>query len=436
MSPMALLRARRRTLSDDSGSIILSMLAVLVVSALLLVVGATIIAGQRQTTFDKTFEQALQIAEVGHNQMISLVQAKPDALQADVPVIEGTTTEGGTYRAEAVKDGRFWRITAEGGTTGGPRRTVEAKIAFRPLFSLAAFGRTLVDFNGGNGADSFDSAEGTTICWLGSSTNYADPGSPTAASTGSATDVNMCRESFGGAVATNEELNLKGGVAEKIDRAEIHNAREGVLDPLPDATGFCKGVTATCALFDGSSTARGKYYREPIELPAVTACDGFAGSPTPFTGNEYAFGGRAYNLSTVTLTGATRFTGTVAQPTILCVSGKLTIQQQHLINFEQKVYPDGATRWAPRRPGTLLIFMTAVGSASVEMGGNASLSAAVYAPNAAIICGPQGNVYGSLIANSIDNAGGWNFHYDTDLGNQMINAPVRLQDWREVLAGG
>jgi hypothetical protein len=52
-----------------------------------------------------------------------------------------------------------------------------------------------------------------------------------------------------------------------------------------------------------------------------------------------------------------------------------------------------------------------------------------------IDCGPQGNVYGSLIANSINNQGGWNFHYDEDLAGQALNAPVRIRNWREVRAG-
>lgn len=428
---MSALCLDRRPRGDD-GSIILSMLAVMVVSALLLVVLGTVLSGQRQTTYDKTFEQALQVAEVGHNQMISLIQSDPNAEPATMVPIEGTTTEGGSYRAEAVREGTFWRVTAKGWTLNGPERTVEARIKVRPLFSLAAFGRTLADFNGGNGADSFDSALGSGLCWFGSMTSYADPGTPTAAATGGATAVNMCRPTGLGVVATNGELQLKGGVAEKIDAAEIHNAREGVIDPLPDATGYCKGVTATCDLFTAAEGAKGRYYREPIELPAITSCDGLAGAPAPFTGNDYALSGRAYNLSDVTLTGETTFTGTTAQPTLLCVSGKLTIQAAHLINFEQQVYPDGITRWAPRKPGSLLIFMTNQGNSQLEMGNNASISGAIYAPNAAVVCGPQGNVYGSLVANSIDNAGGWNFHYDEALGAQMINAPVRVQDWREI----
>lgn len=425
---------RRTRLRDDEGSLILAMLAIIVVGGLLLVIGATVLAGQTQTRFDRNFEQALEVAETGLSQMTSLVQSNPAGSPVDVPSMTNTATaatDGGTYTVSAAKNGFLWTITSTGTAPDGTARTVEQQVRSRPLFGLAAFGRTSVDFQGGNGADAFTSTldpASRDICLMGSSGIKADAGIPTNADS-TQTDVNMCTRAPGlGTVATNGELDLKGGVAGKVDRAEVHNAQgiaPYVVDPLPDATGVCKGVTATCDLFTAAAP-KGFYYREPIELPAITSCN-LPGTPVPFAGNG-TFENRAYNLSDVTLSGATRFTGTVDQPTILCVSGRLDVVNANLINFEQAA--DG--RWVPRRPGTLFIFVTGTGNSTVTMGNNASISAAIYAPNAAIVCGPQGNVYGSLVANSINNAGGWNFHYDTVLGDQQLNAAVRVQNWREV----
>lgn len=423
---------QRMSKRGDDGSLILGMLAIIVVSGLLLTVLATVLGGQRNTRFDRSFEQALQVAEVGQSQMVSLIQSNPAGLS--FPLMTGTTTDGGAYTVEAVKSGTTWTVSATGSTPNGQSRSVQSEIVVRPLFALSAFGKTLVDFNGGNGSDSFDSALGTDICLDNGNTqpdvfNYISPGTSTTDADTSATNVRMCRRTGLGTVATNGQLLLKGGVAERIDRAEVHNAKEHVVDPLPDATGYCSGVTETCALRT-ATPQKLFFYREPIELPAITACDGLSSTPQPFTGNNFPLGSAVYNLSDVTLTGATQFAGTVQNPTILCVRGKLHISTQNLINFHNV-----GGRLVPRPPGTLLVFVTAQGNSEVTMGNNSSVSAAIYAPNAAVVCGPQGNVYGSLVANSIDNAGGWNFHYDDALGAQTLNAPVRVQNWREIYVG-
>ncbi len=410
--------ARRRRRGDD-GSIILSLLAIVMVTALLVVVAATVVAGQRQTRVDQTFEQALQVGEVGLSQMTSLIQSAPSG--GSFPSLSGTTSDGGSYTVNAVKNGYVWTVTATGTNSRGTARTLQNDVTARPLFNAAAFGRSSATFAGGNGADSFDSALGTGICLYGSMGQYANPGTPTNAST-TDSDVYMCNPTRLGSVATNGELFLKGDVAGRIDLADIYNAKDHVSDPLPGSTGTCIGVTATCDLY---STGKLRYTREALELPPINVCN-LSGTPVDFTGTG-SFGSRAYNLRDVTLTGDSVFTGTVASPTVLCVSGRLTIAQQQLVNFQQV-----AGRWVPRRPGSLLIFVTGTSSSGISMGDHASVAAALYAPNAAVDCGPQGNVYGSLVANSINNAGGWNFHYDDSLRDQMANAAVRVSNWAEL----
>jgi hypothetical protein len=244
----------------------------------------------------------------------------------------------------------------------------------------------------------------------------------------------MCQPTRLGTAGTNGDLSLQGGVAGRIDAAQIYNAKDHILDPYPNATGTCVGVTATCDLYD---TGRLTYQREPVPFPAIKSCTFPSGSVAVPSNGGGAFGGRAYNLSDVTLDGSTVFTGTTSQPTILCVSGTLTIASQQLINFKtgtHVVAPATTPGLVPRPPASLLIFVTGSSNSSVVMGDHASVSAAIYAPNAAIVCGPQGNVYGSLVANSINNKGGWNFHYDDALRDQMANAPVRISDWAEIHA--
>ena len=427
-----MLRRRIAASRNDEGSLLLAMFAIMIVTALAAVITATVVTGQKQSTNDQRFEQALEVAEVGLGQMNSLIQNNPGT--TTFPAMTGTTSDGGTYSVSAVKSTYTWKVTAVGTSYGGLTRTVTNDLAVRPLFAMAAFGKLAVTFRGGNGADSYNSSLNSDICQgtpsinNSPSANYLDPGSATNAGTNSSqTDVRMCQPTSLGDVGTNGDLYLLGTVADRIDRADIYNARDHVLDPFPDATGNCAGVTATCDLYN---TGRLGYTRDPIPFPAVSACSFPAGSAAVPSSGGGTFGGRAYNLSDVTLDGSSVFTGTAAQPTILCISGTLNVAAQSLINFTT-----GTTFEQPTTilgPASLLIFVTGSSNSGVVLGDHASLSAAVYAPNAAVSCGPQGNIYGSLIANTITNGGGWNFHYDDALKDQMANAPVRVSNWVEV----
>jgi hypothetical protein len=428
---MTMLRHRlSRRPHDDEGSIILALFAIMVISSLTLMVAATVITGQKQTVADQRFEQALEVAEVGLSQMNSLIENNPGLVAFDP--MSGTTDDGGSYSVSATKTNYTWTVTAVGKSKGGKTRTVSNLVSVAPLFNMAAFGKVQATFQGGNGADSYNSNLNNDICVSNDtynttpSSNYVDPGLATNADSNK-TNVQMCQPTKFGTVGTNGELFLKGGVADRVDMAQIYNAKENILDPLPNATGFCKGETSTCNLYT-SSPQRLTYTREPIPFPAIKSCTFPAGNNAVASNGGGTFGGRAYNLSDVVLDGSSVFTGTASQPTILCVSGHLSIQAQHLVNFTMGTHGT----LIPRPPASLLIFVTGSSNSGVTLGDHASVSAAIYAPNAAIECGPQGNVYGSVVANSINNAGGWNFHYDDALRDQMANAPVRISDWVEV----
>jgi hypothetical protein len=438
---MTMLRHRiLQARANDEGSLMLAMFAILVISSLTVVIAATVVTGAKQSLQDQRFEQALEVAEVGLSQMNSLIQSNPKAVS--MAPLTGTTTDGGSYSVSATKSNYTWTVTSAGTSTGGAlakTRTVQDQVSVTPLFNMAAFGKVEITFLGGNGADSYNSNLNSDICAASigynssPSANYVDPGPAANAGTSSAqTDISMCQPTRLGAAGTNGELSLQGGVADRIDAANIYNAKDHITDPLPNATGTCVGVTATCNLF---STGRLTYTREPVPFPNINTCDFPAGSSPVASNGGGTFGGRAYNLSDVTLDGSTVFTGTVTQPTILCISGKLTVSPQQLINFTPGghiIAPSTTNALIPRPPASLLIYVTGTSDSEVTMGDHASISAAIYAPHAAIVCGPQGNIYGSLVANSIDNKGGWNFHYDDALRDQMANAPVRISNWVEL----
>ena len=404
---------------SERGSLPMAMLAVMVVGSMVTVLVGTVVVGQRQTRFDQGFEQSLQLAEVGLERMTELIRSRQRTDDFSVPEV---AVPSGSYLGAADRDGRAWSLTATGTALDGTTRTVSVNVTMRSLFGVAAFGRTLVELRGSNSSDSYRSgsftrpssfsvlANGSRIC---RDLAAADPFNA-AHSTGS----RMCTATGKGVVATNAELYLLGQVINGVDKAEIHYAKEGVTAPLEGATGFCGGVTETCG------SPRLAYYVDPIELdpdPVVPPED--LPNRGSFTGVRLPAGRQLY--TNVTLGTDTVVEGTPENPTVIYLTGTLTVPNGAVVNF-QRVGGD----WLPKPSPGLLIFSAGVGPA-LRFGNHASLSGAVYAPRAAFSGGAAGNIYGSLVTGSISTQGSWNFHYDEALGDVETEATYAVSDWVE-----
>lgn len=406
-------------LRSERGSLPLAMLAILIVGSLVTVLFGTVVVGQRQTRFDQSFEQSLQVAETGLDRMVYLIESGQRTDDFSVPE---TAVAAGRYSGAADRTGRDWVVAATGTASDGTSRTVSITLSRQSVFGVAAFGRTRVELRGGNSADSYRSgawdqlglfsvlAGGSSICYgLGA----ADPFSPAHSNA-----TRMCTPTGHGVVATNEELYLLGQVIDGVDRAQIHYARENVADPLPGATGFCGGVTKTCA------SPKLAYLREPIELapdPVVPPAD--LTNRGSFAGTTLPAGRQLY--TNVTLGTDTLVQGTPENPSIVYLTGTLTIPNGAVVNFES-VHGN----WVPKPSPGLLIFSAGVGPA-LRFGNHASFSGAVYAPRATFSGGAAGNIYGSMVTGSISTQGGWNFHYDDALGDVETEARRVRRGWTE-----
>ena len=394
-----------RVVRSERGSLPIVMLAILITASLATVLVGTMFVGQTQTRFDQSFEQSLQIAETGLDRMAFLVESKQRTDDFSVP--ETAVPAGGRYSGEAVRTGRDWRLTATGTAADGTSRTVGLTIRMVSVFGVAAFGRTEMGLRGSNSADSFRSGAfnevggftrivgGSTICGL-----------------------EMCMQTGKGVVATNEELFLRGQVIDEVDRVEIHYAREEVENPLPGATGYCAGVSEVCA------SSKLFYYADPIELdpdPVVPPADlvnrgSFTGSVLP--------AGRQLSTN-MTLDTNTVVQGTPDNPSVIYLTGTLTIPNHATVNFETV----GGVLQPKPAPG-LLIFSAGVGPA-LSFGNHAAFAGAVYAPRATFSGGAQGNVYGSMVTGSVSTQGGWAFHYDEALGDVETEAARVRSGWTE-----
>ncbi len=408
-----------RLIPSERGSLPVAMLAILIVGSLMTVLVGTVVVGQRQTRFDQGFEQSLQVAETGLDRIVYLIESGQRTDDFSVPE---TVVAGGRYSGAADRTGRDWVVTATGTAADGTRRTVALTLSRKSVFGVAAYGRTLVELRGANSADSYRSgafdqlglfsllAGGSSICYgLGA----ADPFN-SAHSSG----TRMCSPTGNGVVATNEELYLLGQVIAGVDRAEIHYAREKVSDPLPGATGFCGGVTETCA------SPKLAYFREPIELePDPVVPPGDLTNQGSFAGITLPAGRQLY--TNLTLGTNTIVQGTPENPTIVYLTGTLTVPNGAVVNFESV---NG--NWVPKPSPGLLIFSAGVGPA-LRFGNHASFSGAVYAPRATFSGGAAGNIYGSMVTGSISTQGGWNFHYDDALGDVQTEARRLRSGWAE-----
>lgn len=453
--------------SDERGSLPFALLAVIIVTGLVTVVTSTTIAGQKQTRFDQGFEQSLQVAEIGLDSAVTLVASKTLS-DADSPYepcpAGGCTAAGGTYDVRAELDpAGYWVVSSTGTAADGTSRTVESKIGWKSVFNVAAFGKVFADFNGGNGADSYRSgtynADKTVftenkadelICKESGGGGYANP------TLSSDSNVGMCTPTYKGVVATNGELRLKGNVWDETDYAEIHYAKEKIADPLPDATGYCKSQGTSCpttfelscdvreapGVVPGTSVDRLQYCRDPLVVPndPVTPPAGltnqgvFDAQTLAPADNRMPPGPQLY--TDVTLNAGTVIEGTAENPTVIYMTGTLTIPplsnpdptKRGIVNFQPG--PNGTL--IPRPAPSLLVFSSSQnGDAGLDFGGAASFAGAVHAPNAGFAGGSQGNVYGGIIALNINNTGGWNFHYDEALGDVTVHGTLVNSDWVE-----
>jgi type II secretory pathway pseudopilin PulG len=389
--------------ADERGSLPIALLAIIIVGTVASVLTATMVRGQRSTRLDQSFEQSLQLAEVALDRMAAQVTARQATTSFTLPA----TPE---YSGTATRNGDGWRLQATGVAADGTRRKVEANIKQTSVFNVAAFGRVGVDYNGANGADSYRSG-----AFSGSGASRTFTANPYSSYLNASNELIAPNGKTGkGYVATNGNLTLKGQAFSSGDGAFIHFAKERIDSPLAGATGFCGGAATTCSswLSGNVCPASGpclKYVREPIELPPVTLPSAPTGS-FPGTGANTLSPG-VHVFTSAKLDSATVIQGTPTNPTIIYLTGQLSVPNAARVNFESFSGSEGT---------------------AMSFGTHVQISAAIYAPRGAFGGGSQGHTWGSLVTNSIDNNGGTQFHYDESLAEADDVSPLVVANWVEV----
>jgi hypothetical protein len=422
---------------DDSGSIVMAMLAIVVVTGLLTLGLATILSSHLAARHDVAFESALTGAERGLDELVAQAKANPSA--ASFPAITGTAGTGVSYSATATALPGGWLVDSTGTATSQGRtvtRHIQATVSVGDLLSIPLFGKSglNVGATGPSAVDRYDSSISSDVC----------TSSGTASSMDSA-DTRMCNHAaqpFGAAV-TDGPLTMRLVDLSSMSGVSIFNAPvPGFNDP--DATGACSGEI--CGAVGSSVTL----HHERLDFPLSKVCSqGIGAGAVAYSGTTALAANAVYSFTNVTLnaTAIANLANVAGSQIIICFNGTLTIPAGLSLNSTVKCSPVTTpsctpAQLKPRPPSTLLLIGAAGGSGTptVNFGAGSSsetsVSAVVYAPNANCTASGHVDVYGVVVCGSVSASAGLDVHYDAQIDQLNSTAgfdrPVTVSGWREL----
>jgi hypothetical protein len=365
--------------ADDQGSMLIALMGILVVTVAITATMAMILSAQQTTRHDNRFVDAGQGSDAGVQDAYYAINSLAKTSTA-TQVGPTTTSVGGvtyTYKAtRASSTSLEWSVTSTATKTAGQTttRTVTAKVAQTPLFALAAFADSSINFNGNNAAVSYP-------------------------------------VSGQGNVGTNGTLNLQGN-STHVDGLTLYDWQNN-----PDY-GRCSGQG--CPAQSSTSTLNA-----PLNTSQAAGSTGFiqaqidackqAGPLTAFVGDHidpkpdgspYCFSSFWANSQSFVVTGA----ATDPPVRIFVDGGDVVLGNKNHSDVNNDV---------PGTPSSIRMQIYSTGT-TVSMYNQSNLAAAVYAPNAScggVTSNAGSDFYGSMICKVIDNVGGWTFHYDTRLAS-------------------
>lgn len=368
--------------TDETGSLLVALLGVLVLTGLCTVLVATVASGQRQSGFDRSYEQSLQVAEVGLERAARLV--------VDRGVELGRTyteaVEGGTYTVRVEQDGGERVLIATGTATDGTSRTVTATMG-EPVFHPIAFF-----------ADHLFQASGTSSFCLASGCEDVEPPA-----------------SLDGLAGTNDKVHFNGVPSMAFGKLQLADWASN-----DDATARCTfhgGKKVDCRFEESVQHVAERYEILSEERLAHVEQLQSACAPLPAT-TTLAPG--VYCTTSLTLGPLTVAGSTGDVQIVVTGSGSVALGRNGQ-PANRTVNPTGdATRlqiFAPHADHVALI-------------NNSTLKAMVYAPRA--LCAGQGGVtyHGALLCEEIDTGGNADYFAPDDIGRLRYGHP-QLRDWRE-----
>jgi hypothetical protein len=412
----------RQHLSGDRGSIPAVLLTSIIVAGLVVVLVAAVLINQRTARFDRSYTTVLQEAdEFAQQAAHHLIRGAWDP-DRDDPVGQTYQIASATT-CPAVADGDVcmtatkisplrWEIEASAAArtqaTEVVTRTVSLDVVDNPRFFLAAFADTSMQLRGSNAAASYGNG-----AW--------DTGN--------------------GIVGTNGDIRLNGNSTE-VDGVHLHN-----WDNYPDLDrcehpggNDCDDVQAMpdaispSARFGPRLDVGGTRLATDFIDETIAACETASGGTLPsYTSST---DGTVISASTFpecveNLTFDTDVTiNPLSGPLEVYVRGQLSIANGVSVNCPLAVGCDVSNPLSDPDATRLQIFSQ---GGDVTIGNHTEIVAGIYAPRSDCSGNPsnaQGQIFGSMICDTIGNNGGWEFHYDDKLETVGSGVYV-MDDYRE-----
>lgn len=368
----------RRLQSDENGSMVLALMAVIVAGGLMTALVASTVASQRETAFDTNFNQAVHAAELGLHQALFLLD--------EDRVVSGTSrttppvnNKQATWVAvEEPLDSGNWLITSEG-TDNGVTRRVQVRAERGRRFPAAIYTEVKLHLTGERIISSYSGATLNTGNGDLHSGGTLDP-----------------------AATTNDG---------ELDRTPLKLANPENMRFITDTLDAC-AATGPLQVWRSSTAA----------TPGLLNLSG----PGPHCFSELRF-----DRDTVVV-------GTPASPAVVYVRGLMTFSNKAVV----KVAPgcaDPAT-CAEAVPRTASAFQVYSAGTSVLFGKNHVLTGAYYAPAADCegnLTMPNTIVYGALVCGTLKTNGNFELHYDDAISDIKKGAynKVRWTECRPRTAG-
>ncbi len=389
-----MLRAR---LADESGSMLVALLATIVAAGLMVVITSYAFSGHRSARFDRNRNVVIQTADAGINEALFRLQTNVALPTAASPATE--TLAGGSVRwwgepwPNASSPDR--KVTSEG-TFNGVKRKVQAVLTWPKPFTYGVFADNRITLNGGNSVNSYSATTwGTGVGEIGANGTVRLNGNVTA-----------------------DGIDLHNWDVSSTDRCiengnNLCTTRSETFGPArdlasPDALAFIAAGLNSCTtnlgVWTGTALSGGVYCAERIEIAANAnvAINGTATNPVII----YLTGPPSPTAHTVSIGSSAR----VGCPTL---SGTPAL-------------------CSPRPEASRLQIFTA-SALDVRIGSHSHFGGTIYAPRASCRGNPsnaQAHIYGAMICRTVTNQGGWSFHYDQRLGDVGVGN-ARVTHWSE-----
>lgn len=337
----------------------------------------------------------------------------------NVKVFVDVTDPGSTVRPTVLA-----LASVQGGTEPPSTRMIEVSLRRRSRFSAGLMAKDSIVFAGANASvDSWNSDPDNdpATAPIAYTSGIAKDGGGVASTSVDSTGVLINQANIWGYVATGgaaPQVGVNGSIRGVDTPADVR------IDPNRVSTDFTADFPLVTAPVDGEL------------LTSVGATLGTAGKATRWRTPGIVLAGN----QTLTILGDVTLVLTSGSgASAISVTGNAEILIAE--NSSLTVYVEGDVRIGGRglanpnvRPLSCLLFGTNASAAgqTIHLAGNGSLTAAVYAPNAAVTINGNGNIMGGVVAQSITLTGNAAFHFDESLKDFTDGMPFGVMSWREL----